>query len=69
MSYRQKNFEGIILMIEKYEYKFKKEMTIQILAHYICEAFKISNKTAIDYIKELVEMKYIYLNGSFVKRL
>lgn len=68
MSYRLQKFPQIINMIEKYEYKFKKQMTIEVLRMYIQEALQVSRDTAREYILELKRMEYIEIKDLKVLR-
>jgi len=56
---RVERYDGIISMIQKYEYKFKKQMTFQVLLIYISTAYNISQKTAREYANDLLKMNYI----------
>lgn len=59
---RGEKYPAIMNMIQKYEYKYKKQMNFQMLIDYIQGALGISRKTAKDYADDLIKMRYITVN-------
>ena len=60
--HRGEKYPAIMNMIEKYEYKYKRQMNFQILIIYIQEAIGISRKTALEYTNDLRKMNYNPIN-------
>lgn len=59
---RGEKYPALMNMLEKYEYKYKKQMNFQMFIDYIQEAIGVSRKTAKEYAADLVKMKYITVN-------
>jgi len=59
---RGEKYPLIVSMVEKYEYKFKKPMSYEILLLYVSEAYNISRKTAKEYADDLFKMNYLFLD-------